>query len=106
MLESRTNVHFETFMQDPSTRQLIIRGVTSAGQIFRPSDWAERLAGVLSVFNIDSRINYSPYVHPLSCDRLKCLVVDAKLEQVDSRAWEFIMGFAHDNDLVVEPFKR
>lgn len=93
-------------MSTQSESQLIIRGITTSGQTFRPSDWAERLAGVLSVFNIDSRINYSPYVHPLSCDRLKCLLVDAKLEQVDSRAWEFIMGFAHDNDLVVEPFKR
>lgn len=93
-------------MPEPSTRQIIIRGVTSAGQTFRPSDWAERLAGVLSVFNIDSRINYSPFVHPLSCDRLKCLVVDAKLEQADSRAWEFIMGFARDNHLLVEPFER
>jgi len=90
----------------PANNQLIIRGVTSAGHTFRPSDWAERLAGVLSVFSIDSRLNYSPYLHPMSCDRLKCLVVDAKLEQLDNRAWNFIMGFAHDNDLVVEPFKR
>lgn len=93
-------------MPDPSTKQLIIRGVTSSGQTFRPSDWAERLAGVLSVFGIDSRINYSPYLHPMNCDRLKCLVVDAKLEQVDNRAWGFIMGFARDNDLMVEPFER
>ena len=93
-------------MSAPSDSQLIIRGITSSGQTFRPSDWAERLAGVLSVFSIDSRVNYSPYLHPMSCERLKCLVVDAKLEQVDSRAWGFIMGFAHDNDLVIEPFKR
>lgn len=93
-------------MPDSSTKQLIIRGITSAGQTFRPSDWAERLAGVLSVFGVDSRINYSPYLHPMSCEKLKCLVVDAKLEQVDSRAWTFIMGFARDNDLTVEPFTR
>ena len=93
-------------MPDLSTKQLIIRGVTTTGQTFRPSDWAERLAGVLSVFGIDSRINYSPYLHPMSCERLKCLVIDAKLEQVDSRAWGFIMGFARDNDLVVEPYLR
>lgn len=86
--------------------QLIIRGINSAGHAFRPSDWAERLAGVLSVFSIDSRLNYSPYLHPMSCERVKCLVVDTKLEQIDSRAWNFIMSFAHDNDLLVEPFKR
>lgn len=93
-------------MPDPSPNQLVIRGVTNSGQTFRPSDWAERLAGVLSVFSIDSRINYSPYLHPMSCEKLKCLVIDAKLEELDNRAWSFIMGFARDNDLVVEPFKR
>lgn len=106
MLESRTKAHFETSMPDPATTQLIIRGVTSAGKTFRPSDWAERLAGVLSVFSIDSRLNYSPYLHPMTCEKLKCLVVDAKLEQIDGRAWSFIMGFARDNDLVVESFQR
>lgn len=93
-------------MSDQHPPQLIIRGITASGQTFRPSDWAERLAGILSTFDLDSRINYSPYLHPLSCDSLKCLVVDAKLEHVDSRAWNFLMDFARDNDLVVEPFKR
>jgi len=93
-------------MSESPENQLIIRGITPTGQAFRPSDWAERLAGILSIFSPDSRINYSPYVHPLSCDKLKCLVVDANLEQVDRRAWDFIMGFARDNDLAIEPFKR
>lgn len=93
-------------MSEHPENQMIIRGITADGQTFRPGDWAERLAGILSTFGLDSRINYSPYVHPLSCDRLKCLVVDAKLEQIDSRAWAFIMGFARDNHLLVEPFKR
>lgn len=93
-------------MSVPPDSQLIIRGITSSGQTFRPSDWAERLAGVLSVFGIDSRLNYSPYLHPMSCERVKCLAVDAKLEQLDNRAWNFIMDFARDNDLVVEPFTR
>ena len=93
-------------MSAPPESQLIVRGITSSGQTFRPSDWAERLAGVLSVFGVDSRINYSPYLHPMSCEKLKCLVIDAKLEQVDNRAWGFVMSFAHDNDLVVEPFER
>ncbi len=93
-------------MSQTAASQLIIRGITSSGQIFRPSDWAERLAGVLSTFGLDWRINYSPFIHPVSCDRVKCLVVDTKLQQVDSSAWGFITTFAHDNDLVVEPFSR
>lgn len=93
-------------MPDQPASQLIIRGVNSSGQSFRPSDWAERLAGLLSTFGLDSRINYSPYVHPITAGGVKCLVIDSKLEQLDSRAWNFVMGFAHDNDLVVEPHKR
>jgi hypothetical protein len=93
-------------MSEPPVSQLIIRGVTSSGQTFRPSDWAERLAGILSTFGLDSRINYSPYVHPITANGVKCIVVDAKLEQLDGRAWSFIMGFARDNNLVVEAHKR
>ena len=93
-------------MPPTAASQLIIRGFTSTGQTFRPSDWAERLAGVLSTFGLDWRINYSPYIHPVSCDRVKCLIVDKKLEHIDSRAWGFIMDFARDNDLVVEPVNR
>jgi hypothetical protein len=93
-------------MPEQPDSQLIIRGITSAGQTFRPSDWAERLAGILSTFGLDSRVNYSPYVHPITAGGVKCIVVDSKLEQIDDRAWNFIMGFARDNDLLVEPHKR
>lgn len=91
-------------MPEPLSGQLIVKGTTSSGHTFRPSDWAERLAGILSTFGLDSRINYSPYVHPTSIKGVKCIVVDSQLEQLDSRAWGFIMGFAKDNDLVVEPY--
>ena len=30
------------------SNEVIILGVTQSGQTFRPSDWAERLAGVMS----------------------------------------------------------
>ena len=93
-------------MADEPSGQLIIRGITNTGQTFRPSDWAERLAGVLSVFGIDSRINYSPYVHPTTDNGIKCIVLDRALEKVDSRAWNFVLGFANDNNLTVEPYLK
>jgi hypothetical protein len=89
-------------MSAPSVKQFVIRGTTLTGQTFRPSDWAERLAGILGTFGLDSRINYSPYVHPTTIDGVKCIIVDAQLEQIDSRAWGFVTGFAKDNDLIVE----
>ncbi len=91
-------------MSDQAASQFLIRGVTSSGSTFRPSDWAERLAGILSTFDIDSRINYSPYVHPTTVNGAKSILVDSELEKLDSRAWGFLMGFAKDNDLVIEKF--
>ena len=89
-------------MSNQPGSQLIIRGITSSGKIFRPSDWAERLAGILSTFDLDSRINYSAYVHPTTVNGIKCILLDRALERIDGRAWSFMTGFARDNDLVME----
>lgn len=84
-------------------RQFIIHGVTQAGQRFRPSDWAERLAGVMSQFRpAGSRggpLTYSPYVEPTLIDGVRCVVVDHRLRQLEPLAWKFVEEFARDNDL-------
>ncbi len=84
-----------------STTDLIIKGVTTAGRKFRPSDWAERLSGVMSAFGADNRVSYSPYVRPVTLEGVGCVVVSKKLKDVDPRAYQFLLGFAHDNDLTV-----
>ena len=45
-------------------RSFVIVGVTRDGKRFRPSDWADRLCGVMSAFGADHRMKYSPYVRP------------------------------------------
>lgn len=80
---------------------MIIKGVTTAGRKFRPSDWAERLSSVLSTFGADNRVSYSPYVRPITIDGINCVVVSKKLREVDQRAYQFVMGFAQDNELTV-----
>lgn len=87
----------------PTFTSFIIIGVTSDGTKFRPSDWAERLCGVLSAFGADNRMTYSPYVRPgctLTGD--KTVVVDARLHDVEPLAYNFCIHFAKDNDLQVE----
>ncbi len=84
-----------------ASAHVIIQGVTLAGRQFRPSDWAERLSGVFSVLGRDNRLNYSPYVKPTSINGVRCVVVDRKLEELDPRAFRFLMGFARDNELQV-----
>ena len=34
----------------PKPREVFIQGITRDGRTFRPSDWAERLAGAMSCF--------------------------------------------------------
>lgn len=84
---------------DPST--LIIQGTMLNGRTFRPSDWAERLSGVMSTFGGDHRMIYSPYVRPLTLNGVKSVSVNKKLREVDARAFDFLLAFAHDNELKV-----
>ena len=83
--------------------EVVIQGVTESGSTFRPSDWAERLCGVMSAFGADRHMQYSPYVHPITSNGVKCVVVDKRLEGVEPMAFRFLMSFAKDNDLKVRP---
>ncbi len=84
-------------------KHFIIQGITSSGSTFRPSDWAERLAGVMSSFrppgSVANRLTYSPYVVPTFMDGVKCVVVDPRLRALQPLAWQFVLDFARDNDL-------
>ena len=82
-------------------REIIITGITESGTTFRPSDWAERLCGVMSLFGADQRISYSPFVRPIVSGGVRCVVVDTRLGELQAEAFEFLMGFARDNELKV-----
>jgi hypothetical protein len=81
--------------------EFVILGVTLDGKPFRPSDWAERLRGVMSAFGGDHRMQYSPFVHPVTSSGLRCVVVDVRLEEVEPMAYRFLLSFAKDNELQV-----
>jgi hypothetical protein len=93
-------------------RQYTIRGITTEGRTFRPSDWSERLAGAMSSFRpgggagagsggIGAYIGYSPYCVPQVIDGVKCVRVNEALKDIEPMAWDFVMNFAHDNHLTV-----
>ena len=89
-------------------RELFIQGVTADGKPFRPSDWAERLAGAMSCFRpegssggISAFIGYSPYCVPRQINGIKCVLVSEKLRDLEPKAWDFVMHFARDNQLQV-----
>src|ERR1700674_5709754 len=86
-------------MSGPPIVEIIIVGITSAGETFRPSDWAERLCGCMSLFGEDQRISYSPYLKPIIASGVKCVVVDRRLEQMSPDAFKFLLAFRRDNAL-------
>ncbi len=93
-------------MLSPSAKEVFIQGVTRDGKTFRPSDWAERLAGVMSQFRPGGKqpgahLSYSPWCIPQVINGVKCVVVHTDLRDYDLMAWNFVMGFARDNDLQV-----
>ena len=92
----------------PVRSEVLIQGITRGGRRFRPSDWAERLAGVMSQFRpggaavYSSRLpDYSPWCVPTIIGDVKCVVVDTALRGHEPMAWDFVMNFARDNDLQV-----
>ena len=91
----------------PNTaKEVFIQGITQDGKAFRPSDWAERLAGVMSQFRPGgaipgSHLSYSPWCIPTTMGNVKCVVVHHDLRDHDVMAWDFVMNFARDNGLQV-----
>jgi hypothetical protein len=91
--------------QPPATPFLIV-GITSAGRPFRPSDWADRLAGVMASFQPPgsgqrSHLQYSPYAVPGLFGQDKCVRVDPAIAEVEPMALAFLLNFARDNDLQI-----
>ena len=87
-------------------KEIFILGVTQVGKTFRPSDWAERLAGVMSQFRPGgprpgSHLGYSPWCVPTTLDGVRCVVVHPDLHEHDVMAWDFCLNFARDNQLQV-----
>jgi hypothetical protein len=84
-------------------QKLIIHGVTKDGKVFRPSDWAERLAGVMSRFRPPGAsgglLSYSPYALPMHVDGIRSVVVDHRLRELEPLAWKFVCDFAQSNNL-------
>jgi Protein of unknown function (DUF3579) len=97
-------------------RYFIIFGQTQSGTTFRPSDWAERLAGVLAPYSpagtLGGHLSYSPYAIPTLIGGIRCIVIDYRLRDLEPLAWKFVNDFAKDNllkietDVTVDPVRR
>lgn len=93
-------------MASSTPQEVFIQGITTQGHTFRPSDWAERLAGVMSSFRpggaqLGSHLSYSPWCFPTVVGGVKCVVVNSALRELEPMAWDFVLNFAKDNNLQV-----
>ena len=93
-------------LSTPPNAPFLIVGVTGAGKTFRPSDWAERLAGVMSSFMPPgaapaTRLQYSPYVVPGRHGAETAVRVDPAIAAVEPMALSFLLNFARSNDLQI-----
>jgi len=91
----------KTNSTDQKPQILIIQGITEDGRKFRPSDWAERMSGMLSTFGDDHRIHYSPLLRPISVDGVKCIAIDTSLKITQPGTYHQIMEFAKRNQLSI-----
>jgi len=91
-------------------RTHLILGITPGGKTFRPGDWAERLAGVITLFVKEKRpgrnLASTWLAVPFVDDGVKCLTVSDELAEICPEAFEFVMRFAADNGLPVEEGAR
>lgn len=70
---------------------------TLDGRIFRPSDWATRLASLFSEFDRRRRLRYPAWIQPIQCRHNQGVCID--LDTAPQDAVRFIRSFVVDNAL-------
>lgn len=84
-----------------SQKKIVIEGITEEGEVFRPSDWAERMSGSLCTFK-DRRITYSPLLQPMVQDGNKCMLLDPVMKESNPELYKIIMEFVELNHLRIK----
>ena len=85
----------------PDLAEFVVQGVNKDGEVFRPSNWGERLSDMLSTTGKDGRVVYSSYVRPIMIQGVPSVVVRFSLETADPDAFELVRQFVSGNQLAV-----
>lgn len=96
----------EEEMENEFDEKIIVKGIDHNGNRFRPSDWVERLASVLSTFEEDNRLKYHHSVFPCNVEGYKSLIVSKKMSQSAPDIYSYILDFAHKNNLSILDDRR
>jgi len=81
----------------------LIEGTLQNGRAFRPSDWVDRVSGVMAEFGADHRLHYGA-VRPCYLKGKKCLLVSKALEQDNPAAFAYVRDFVRANGLQMSDF--
>lgn len=79
--------------------RLVIKGITQGGQLFRPSDWAQRLATAAGACRPSGRLRFHPMVRVVIADGVPSVVIDQQLAASDPRLYAFLRDFGANNGL-------
>ena len=85
-----------------TTNKIIIKGVTTDGRKFRPSDWAQRLATAVGTLTPGRRIKYHPKVAISLIDGINCVVISRELKEEEPMLYAFLIDFAQSNKLAIQ----
>ncbi|MBL8497595.1 DUF3579 domain-containing protein [Nitrosomonas sp. JL21] len=88
------------------SEEWLILGVTPEGRTFRPSDWVERLCGILAHYDRTGRWVYSEYAQPVIHEGQMGIRLQGALQNIDPIAYQFLMDFALNNRLKMSSTRK
>jgi hypothetical protein len=92
----------------PVVKQVFLHGRNNSNRVLYPGHYverqdfsAERLVGAALRRGPNARLQYSVYVRPTLLGNVKTVILDSRLRDIEPMAFDFVMNFAKDNDLLV-----
>ena len=87
-----------------TSEELLVLGVTTENRPFRPSDWTERICGVIANYDSKGRWAYSELAQPVMHEGRVGVKIKTALAEMNPNAYQFIIGFAQNNHLrIIHP---
>ncbi len=84
---------------------LVILGITTDGKIFRPSDWAQRLAAVTTIdcdyCGPSKQLPCNPLVKIVRREGVPAVWISPALAERNRSLYDYMLRFAEQNKLVV-----
>ena len=87
---------------EPREDHIVVVGVSPEGKVFRPTNWPERIAGLLSTFE-GHRIHYSPLLRPgQTKEGFGCIIMSTELLHHNKALYDYVISFSKENNLTLQ----